>query len=529
MAYVIYLRKSRADLEAEAHGEGETLLRHEKALLDLAKRQHLPIAQIYREIVSGDTIASRPMMQQLLAEIESGMWAGVLVMEVERLARGDTIDQGLVAQAFKCSGTKIITPAKTYDPNNEFDEEYFEFGLFMSRREYKTINRRLQQGRKASAKEGKFLGSRPPYGYRIVKLNGEKGNTLEIIPEQAEIVRLIFSMYVDGIIDEYGHRRRLGIQQIARKLNEMKVPPCRYDYWQKATIRDILINPTYAGKIRWGWRAQKRKIVDGSHIISRPRSDEYVLADGKHEAIISNDVFSQAQEYFSSLPPAPVGYKNQLKNPLAGIIVCGKCGRKMVFRAGGYAGSHKKKDYIVCHSRACPNVSSPYGYIEDALLNTLRDWLEQYKVVLKSQSIYPDPDIKAINRSIKSIDAEISTLKKQLSSIYDLLEQGIYSTDKFLERSNSITDRINTSQEALGNLQANLDRIRGAENSYKDFIPKIEHLLSVYNNLPSADSKNRLLKEVLDKVVYTKDASGSSVGVSATDFELKLYPKLPQK
>lgn len=68
-------------------------------------------------------------MQQLLREVESGMWDGVLVVEVERLARGDTIDQGVVARSFQYSNTLIITPLKTYDPNNEYDEEYFEFGL----------------------------------------------------------------------------------------------------------------------------------------------------------------------------------------------------------------------------------------------------------------------------------------------------------------------------------------------------------------------------------------------------------------
>lgn len=81
MQYLIYLRKSRADQEAELRGEGETLARHEKALLELARRQHLPIADIYREVVSGETIASRPMMQQLLSEVEQGVWDGVLVME----------------------------------------------------------------------------------------------------------------------------------------------------------------------------------------------------------------------------------------------------------------------------------------------------------------------------------------------------------------------------------------------------------------------------------------------------------------
>ena len=161
MANLIYLRKSRMDMEAEARGEGETLARHRTTLLALARRMGLEIGGIYEEIVSGETIAARPQMQRLLSEVEAGQWEGVLVMEVERLARGDSIDQGIVAQAFKYSGTKIITPAKTYDPANEFDEEYFEFGLFMSRREYKTIKRRMVAGRIAGQR-GQVHGQNQP-------------------------------------------------------------------------------------------------------------------------------------------------------------------------------------------------------------------------------------------------------------------------------------------------------------------------------------------------------------------------------
>ena len=86
--YAIYLRKSRADLEAEAHGEGDTLARHEHILMELAKTRALPIGAIYREIVSGERIANRPVMQQLLSEVEDGRWKGVLVTETSRLARG---------------------------------------------------------------------------------------------------------------------------------------------------------------------------------------------------------------------------------------------------------------------------------------------------------------------------------------------------------------------------------------------------------------------------------------------------------
>lgn len=77
---------------------------------------------VYQEIVSGDTIADRPQMQQLLTDIYKRKYAAVLVVEIERLARGSTSDQGQVADAFVATGTKIVTPLKVYDPSNPFDQ-----------------------------------------------------------------------------------------------------------------------------------------------------------------------------------------------------------------------------------------------------------------------------------------------------------------------------------------------------------------------------------------------------------------------
>ena len=117
--YFAYLRKSRADREAEAHGEGETLLRHKQMLQELASKLGITISKFYQEIVSGETIQDRPIVQTLLPDINTGICDGVLVMEVERLARGDTHDQGTIAKYFKFSDTLIITPMKIYDPGNE--------------------------------------------------------------------------------------------------------------------------------------------------------------------------------------------------------------------------------------------------------------------------------------------------------------------------------------------------------------------------------------------------------------------------
>ena len=119
--YCAYLRKSRADRDAEMKGEEETLARHKRILTELSQKIGKPISKFYSEVVSGETITARPVMQELLSDVESGTWAGVYVVEVERLARGNTKDQGIVADAFKYSNTVIITPTKTYDPGNEFD------------------------------------------------------------------------------------------------------------------------------------------------------------------------------------------------------------------------------------------------------------------------------------------------------------------------------------------------------------------------------------------------------------------------
>ena len=168
--YAMYLRKSRFDRDYAELSVEETLKRH-KAILDrTAEERRYYIAQIYYEVVSGESIAARPEIQKLLEAVGNELYAGVLVVDLERLARGNSADQAYISQVFQFSSTKIITPAKTYDPNNEYDEDFFEFGLFMSRREYKTINRRLLRGRDSSASEGKYISSIAPYGYQKKKL-----------------------------------------------------------------------------------------------------------------------------------------------------------------------------------------------------------------------------------------------------------------------------------------------------------------------------------------------------------------------
>lgn len=522
--YCIYLRKSRVDIEAEAHGEGETLARHEKLLLEVSRRDKLNVTQIYREVVSGETIAARPVIQHVLQEVEQGRWAGVLVVEVERLARGDTIDQGIMAQTFKYSGTKIVTPLKVYDPNNEYDEEYFEFGLFMSRREYKTINRRLQRGRLASAKEGKWVSGIAPYGYEKIRVPNDKGWTLRPVEAEADIVRFIFRLYTSGEEGEDGEVKKVGTYSLALRLDKMGVtPPGGAPCWSSTTIQSILENPVYIGKIRWNVNKTKKRIINNAIRVEHytAPAEEQVYVDGLHPAIVDEAVFLAAQDIIAQKGPPPVQAANTVSNPLAGLLVCGKCGRSIVLRPSAYGGM------LMCPNRACNNVGSKYAIVEERLLQALTQWLDDYRLEWSDRPPSEEQSLIDLKgKSIRKAQAEVETLQKQLERTHDLLEQGVYDTETFLSRSRSITERINAANENIAALSAELVEDEARAASRKNIVPKVEKLLEVYSALPSAQAKNEMLKEVIEKAEYTKLQRSGRNG-PFDNFDLLLYPKLP--
>lgn len=515
MPYAIYLRKSRADEEAEQRGEGETLARHEKILLDLAVKHSLPVTAIFKEIVSGETISARPEMQALLSQVEQGVFDGVLVVEVERLARGDTIDQGLVAQAFKYSNTKIITPNKVYNPNNEFDEEYFEFGLFMSRREYKTTRRRMEGGRIASINEGKWVANRAPYGYERVKIQGEKGYTLQIVPEQAEVVRLIFSFYLNGR-EENGAYEQIGCTKIAAYLNNNRIPPPA-KLWTAQTIANMLRNPSYMGKIKWGARAQEKRVINGDIIVSRPRKKlgEYKLVDGLHEAIISENQFNQAQDKLRSNTMHRTPVNQMMVNPFAGLIVCRGCGKKLTRRSY----TDNQKPYLICSNTKCSCAASSCSLIESAILNALA--LELNSLKITNTYAPPKKEASLLTSTLKKQELELCRLTTQMNTLYDLLEQGIYDRSTFQSRSKALSERLQATRLDIKKIKTSLDEQRKHSMEQGSAFPHTDGILECYDSLESVEAKNALLKTLLKSILYSKKAGGRWK-VAEDDFILEL-------
>lgn len=505
--YCAYLRKSRKDMDAEAHGQGETLARHEKRLKDYAESLGIKISKFYREVVSGETISSRPVMQQLLSDVENGMWTGVFVVEVERLARGNTLDQGIVSNAFQYSNTKIITPLKTYDPNNDYDEEYFEFGLFMSRREYKKINQRLHAGILASVNEGKHVAAAPPYGYEKYKLPKQKGFSLKINPDEANMVKLIFDLYLKGD----------GLVYISNKLNNMGFKPHRGNKFSKSTLSYILTNPVYIGKIKYTDKATVKKIRDGKIIRTKNENKQIIYVDGLHEPLIDIDTWNKVQSKRKSNLTTRTKIDYTLRNPLASILKCGICGKTLRRVTCG-----SRNDVRICCKNCDKNVGSTLQLVEDKLLQALKKLLEDYKINLCSNNDNDTELLLKLNETnIVQYTAELEKLKLQLNKTYDLLEQEIYTKDVFIERSSLIQKQIEALVNNIKKLKIEKKEIIKKKNSKEILVPKIETVIDSYYETDNIKAKNELLKSVLEKVEYLKITPESK-----EDFKLKLFPKL---
>ncbi len=519
MSYAIYLRKSREDREAEARGEGETLARHRTALLDLARNRLLDIGAVYEEIVSGETLAARPQMQQLLEEVAAGKWEGVLVMEVERLARGNGIDQGMVSQAFSASGTKIITPYKTYDPSNEMDEDYFEFGLFMSRREFQTINRRLVAGRIASVKEGKYLGGRDPYGYERYKLPKEKGWSLRVVPEQAEIVKRIYRWYLDGI----------GSHAIATRLAAEGATRTAGTSWTSTNVLRLLKSPLYCGYVKWGHYRQKKEIRDGKLHKCQREQKEYLKVKGRHEALVSEADWNAVQQRIAARPGVPMPGNRSLRNPFQGILYCKCCGHRIQMETvikHPADGSVKRFHTLACRYPTCNVISSMFYMVEDALMDALREMLHGYQLDLSAPQPGQDGQREQLRAEIRLAEREIAKADEQLRRAFELVEQEIYTPEQFVDRRRELLARKETQQAALQTLSARLAELDAAARLPEIMIPAITNVLEAYPLAETPEEKQKILQSAISRIEYEKLPEP---GVRAQDCKLKLviYPRIP--
>lgn len=509
MPYAIHLRKSRADLEAEARGEGESLARHRKRLYDLAARRGYDIAEEYAEIISGDKLSERPEMQRLLNDVAAGKYDGVLDVEIARITRGDLMDQARIISIFKYSGTKIITPDHVYDLTDDWDEEHITSDMMHARRELKYTKKRLQRGRDASATEGLWQGP-APYGYRKIKIPRGKGWTLEIDEQTAPFVRMIFDMYAHGAV---------GGSAIADRLNALGSRTAKGNLWTANSIRALSTSPVYIGKVRWNDRVSTPRIVDGQIIIKREKNPNSILSDGQHSPIVDKETWEAVQRARRSHDKTRKHTSVPARNPLAGLVFCAVCGKSMIRKDnGGSSGS--KYDMLRCTTKGCPTKACALSIVERTVIDTLESWIAEYSAGAPSAPRrYPRKD------AIEAARANLQRLSAQRDRIFAAYEDGAYDTPTFVRRRAEKDTEINSATEALKALEA--DSAPSDDDCIRMQIPAIRTALELYAISSDPMDKNRILKSVISRIEYRKTVRCFRNQDPSKELELLISPVVP--
>lgn len=495
---LVYLRKSQSDdprLTVE-----EVLEKHEKILDEWAERNlggKVPEKNKFREIVSGEKISQRPEFKKILKMIESPKVRALLCVEPQRLTRGDLEEVGFLMKRLKYTSTLVITPERTYDLRDEYAWDAFERELKRGN-EYLEYYKKIQnRGRLASVAAGNYIGSVAPYGFDkdIVMDDKKKCPTLKENKEQADVVRMIFDMYVN---------QDMGRTAICHRLDALGIKPPKGKHWSPAAMKDMLENVHYIGKVKWNWRKTVTIVEDSEIVNTRPKAKigEYLIYEGRHDGIISEELFNAAREKQGRNHRAKP--KTKVRNPFASLIYC-KCGRAMSLRFYRKKdGTEKAPPRLLCDDQVhCGTGSCLYDEMIDRVASILEQCIEDFEIRLQndtgdSAKLHAKL-IKNLEKKMKELQAkELSQWEAQADPDPDKrMPQHIFKqlNEKLLKEKEEVHQALCKAYESMP--------------EPVDYEEKIKHfsdaLAALRDPNVDAEEKNRLLKRCIQRIEYSRE------------------------
>jgi len=511
---ILYLRKSRSDdplLTVE-----EVLLNHE-TILDEWCEKHLgtcvPEENKYREVVSGETLAERPKIQLALRRIESPKIKAIAVVDPQRLTRGDWEDISRLMKLLKITRTIIITPQRYYDLSEEYDWDSFERELKRGNDYLEYTKKILNRGRLLSVSQGNYIGSIPPYGYdKTWIMDGKrKCPTLVENKEQADVVRMIFNMYV---------KDDMGRNSICNRLDELGIKPPKGEHWSAPALKDMLANVHYIGKVRWNWRKTKTIVQDSVIINTRPKAkmDEYLIYEGKHEAIIPEELFWAAIDKQGRNHRAKPNTK--VRNPLASILYC-QCGRAMSLRIYKRDGKERSAPRLLCDGQIhCHTGSCLYDEMIERVCNVLEQCIADFELQLKNNNA---DTAKEHSKLINSLEKKLHDLEAKELAQWEAQAHPDASLRMPPAVFKQLNEKLLLEKETVQKALRKAYEAAPEPIDYKEKIIRFKDALSALQNPDvSAQEKNRLLKTCIERIEYTREAPERLTGIKGKDNGLKV-------
>ena len=480
---LVYLRKSRSDDPALT--VEEVLEKHTKDLNDWIERNldgQVSDENWYKEIASAETIEGRPELQKILKRMEHPKIRALLVIDVQRISRGDMECCGRIMKLLRFTHTKVITPMKIYDLEDEYDRDAFERELKRGNDYLEYFKKIQKRGIERSLMDGNFIYG-APYGYRNVKAGTgrEKYHTLEINEDEAKIVRMIFN---------WSATERIGAMRVADRLNEMGIKSPRGKLWRKDTIRKMLSNEHYIGKVVYK-RRQISHVVENQEIVKkRLRNDEYQVFEGKHEPIIDEALFYQVQKEKPSIPRCK--RSAPMRNPFVNILRC-ECGAHMEIHY------HRKKWRLTCSNQThCHNSSVLLSDLTEEVCKVLKKCIDDFQVELDSNN---DDAYQTYMDQVALLESRLKEVEEKELAIWEKYSEEGMPKHIFERLRSKCEDEKKALEKAIENAYENMP----SKIDYQEKIATFHKALDMLNDesVPTI-AKNTLLKTIIERISYKR-------------------------
>jgi len=500
---VLYPRVS-----TEMQVDGFSLDGQKNNLKRFADREEMEIVDIYEDAgKSGKSIEGRPAFKQMLLDIENGLEIDyILVYKLSRFGRNaaDILNSLEHVQAF---GVNLICIEEGIDSSQTSGKLLISVLSAVAEIERENIIEQTMNGRKEKARQGGWNGGFAPYGYYL------KDKQLFIQEDESEAIRIIFDKYVNDNMGFYKIANYLNLQGIQKtKRNNGTL-----SLWSTHIVKTIIDNPIYCGKISYGRRVRE-KVKGSKNEYKQIPQDNYIIAEGQHEAIISEELWNAAHEkrkITGVKSPSKIG--RDRAHLLSGILKCPKCGGPMYTNKHAWTnkdGTYKEIYYYVCSkSRTARGKSCDYKSmlkktdIEPLVIEAIRELIknQDFAEEIKSR-IGKEIDTSTLNRELKNYESklrEVDINKARLENEIDSLPEDT----RFRERKvHDMTLRLDGLYDIIVELEVKIEDVLLRRKAVEQDAITLENIYTLLANFDriydkiSDEEKKSLISSLIKEI-----------------------------
>ena len=513
--------------------EGYSLDAQKDKLRKSAEYQEMSIVGEYSdEGKSGKSVEARPQFKQMLADIESGKdnVNYVLVFKLSRFGR-NAADVLSSLQKIQDYGVNLICVEDGIDSSKDVGKLMISVLSAVAEIERENILVRTMEGRRQKAREGRWNGGFAPYGYQLV--NGE----LIIAEDEAEIIRIIYDKFVNTTMGVAAIAAFLNNSGYKKKLRQNNT----IEGFSTSFVKGVLDNPIYCGKLAFG-RRKNEKILGTRNEYHIVKQKDYLLNDGIHEAIISEEMWNQAHRKRQETGVLQVKtHSLEHEHILSGIIKCPVCGSSMygnVTRKKHPDGVYYKDYfYYACkHRKLVDGHRCAYkrqwneDRINAAVEEIIRKFVKNPKVEQEiRKQIGSSIDTSELDREYDGLKDRLSQTtgaKNRLADQMDHLSVSDKNYDKkyndMQERLDKLYDEITDIENAMEEVETRLYNIRQDKISEDNVYQFLLFFDKLYDKFTDLEKKTFLKSFLSDVFIYEEEQKDGRI-LKGLRFKFPIY------